>query len=105
MLYLCGCRSCGVTEGVTGGRNSRVCGAVGGVGLGQIVGEQGIGITGGSGRSGWLRSRIVCGRSGGGLQTVVGTVVGGWRIGWIVCGCCVGCGICGLQLMATTVLV
>jgi hypothetical protein len=30
MLYLCGRRSFGVTVGVTGGRNSRVCGNVGG---------------------------------------------------------------------------
>jgi hypothetical protein len=48
-----------VTEGVTGGRNSRVCGDVGG--------KQGIGITGGSRRNVWLVSRIVCGRSGGGF--------------------------------------
>jgi hypothetical protein len=32
VLYLCGHRSCGVTEGATGGRNSRVWGdVVGGV--------------------------------------------------------------------------
>jgi hypothetical protein len=36
---------------------------------------------------------------------VVGTVVGGWLVGRIVCGRCVGCGACGLQLLATTVSV
>ncbi len=36
---------------------------------------------------------------------VVGTVVGGWLVGWIVCGRCVGCGAHGLQLLATTMLV
>jgi hypothetical protein len=97
MLYLCGCRSCSVTEGATGGRNSRVCSDVGGGACGWIVQELGIGIIGGSGRSGWLGIRIVCGLSGGGLQMVVGTVVGGWLVDWIFCGCCVGCGACGLQ--------
>jgi hypothetical protein len=105
MLYLCGCRSCSVTEEVAGGRNNRVCGDVGGGARGRIVRERGVGITGGSGRSGWIGSRIFCGRSGGSLQTVVGTVVGGWLVGWIVCGRCVGCGVCRLQLLATTVLV
>jgi hypothetical protein len=104
MLYLCGHRSCSVIEGATGGRNSRICGDVGGGARGRIVRELGVGITGQSGRSGWLGSRIFCGRSGGGLQMAVGTVVGGWLVVWIVCGRCVGCGACGLQLLATTVL-
>jgi hypothetical protein len=89
MLYLCGHRSCGVTVGVTGGRNSRVYGDVGRGAHGQIVRELGVGITGGSGHGVWLSSRIVCKNSGGGLQTVVGTVVGDWLVGWIVCGRCV----------------
>ncbi len=105
VLYLCGRRSCGVTEEATGGRNSTVCNDVGGGARGQIVQERGVGITGGSGRSVWLDIRIVCGCSGGGLLTIVGTVVGGWLFGWIICGRCVGCGICGLQLLATTVSV
>jgi hypothetical protein len=105
MLYLCSRRSCSVTEGATGGRNSRVCGDVGGGACCRIVRERGVGITGGSGHGGWLVIRIVCGSSGGGLQTVVGTVVGGWLVVWIVYGCCVGCGTRGLHLLATTVLV
>ncbi len=36
---------------------------------------------------------------------MVGTVVDGWLVGRIVCGHCVGCGACGLQLLATTVSV
>jgi hypothetical protein len=32
---------------------------------------------------------------------VVGTVVGGWLVGWFVSGRCVGCGTRGLQLLAT----
>ncbi len=36
---------------------------------------------------------------------MVGTVVGIWLFGWIVCGHCVGCGVCGLQLLATTMSV
>jgi hypothetical protein len=67
MLYICGRRSCGVTEGATGGRNSIVCGDVGGGARRRIKQERGVGITGGSGRSGWLGSRIVCGHGGGGL--------------------------------------
>jgi hypothetical protein len=67
MLYLCGHNSCGVTEGATGGRNSRVCGDVGGGACVRIVREMGIRIIGESGRGGWLSIRIVCGRSGGGL--------------------------------------
>jgi hypothetical protein len=105
MLCLCGHRSCGVTEGATGGRNSRVCSNVGGGASGRIVREQDVGITGGSGRGGWLGIRIFCRRSRGGLQTVVGTVLGGWLVIWIACRCCVGCGAHGLQLLATTVLV
>ncbi len=104
-MYLYGRRSCGVTKGFIGGKNSRVYGDVGRGARGRIVRELGIRITGGSGRSGWLGSRITCGRSEGGLRTVVGTAVGGWLVGWIVCGCCVGCGVCGLQLLATTVSV
>ncbi len=52
--------------------------------------ERDVGITGGRGRGGWLGSRIVCGHSGGGLRTGVGTVVGGWlnagnnRVGIII---------------------
>ncbi len=77
-MYLCGRWSCGVTEGATGGRNSRVCGDVGeGGARGRIVQERGVGITGESGRSGRLDSRIDCGHSGGRLRPVVGTVVGG----------------------------
>ncbi len=105
MLYLCGHRSCGVTGGATGDRNSRVCGDVGGGERGWIVWELGIGNTGGSRRGGWIDSRIVCGLSGGSLRPVVGTVVGGWIVGWFVCGCCVGCGARGLQLLATIVSV
>jgi hypothetical protein len=105
VLYLCNCRSCSVTERVTGGRNSRVRGDVVGGARGWIVQERGVGITEGSGRSGWLGIRIVCKCSGGGLQTVMDTVVGGWLIGWIVCERYVGCGTCGLQLLATTVSV
>jgi hypothetical protein len=104
-LYLCGHGSCGVTVGVTGGRNSRVCVDVGGGAHGRIMRELGVGIAGGSRRGSWLGSRIVCERSGGGLQMVVGTVIGGWLFRWIICGCCVGCGICGLQLLTTTKLV
>jgi hypothetical protein len=52
-----------------------------------------------------LGSRVVCGLSGDGLRPVVGTVVGGWLVCWFVCGCCVGCDTCGLQLLATIVLV
>ncbi len=37
MLYLCSHRSCGATEGATGGRNSKVCGGVGGGARGRIV--------------------------------------------------------------------
>jgi hypothetical protein len=33
---------------------------------------------------------------------VVGTVVGGWLVGWVACGRCVGCGARELQLLATT---
>jgi hypothetical protein len=105
MLYLCGRRSCIVTVGVTGGRNIRVCGDVGGGAHGRIMWKLGVGIAGGSRRGGWLGIRIICGHSGGGLQMVMGKVVGGWIVGWIVCGCCVGCGACGLQLLATTMLV
>jgi hypothetical protein len=105
MFSLCGHRSCSGTGGATGGRNSRVCSDVGGGARGRIAREQGIRITGGSGCGGWIGSRIVCGRSGGNLQTVMGTVVGGWLGVWIVCGRCVGCGACGLQLLATTVSV
>jgi hypothetical protein len=84
MLYLYGRRSCGVTEGATGGRNSRVCGDVGGGTRGWIVRELGVRITGGSGHGGWLGIRIICRGSEGGLQMVVGTVVGGW-IFWLDC--------------------
>jgi hypothetical protein len=105
MLYLCSHRSCGVTEGATGGRKSRVCGDVGGGAHSRIVRELGIGITGGSKRGGWFSSMIVCGGSGCSLQMVVGTVVGDWLVLWIVCGCCVGYGACGLQLLATSVSV
>jgi hypothetical protein len=104
VLYLCGCRSCGVTEGATGGRNRRVCGD----GVGGACGwtrEHGVGITGGSRRGGWLGIRIFWERSVGGLRMVVGAVVDGWLSGWIVCGRCVGRGTHGLQLLATTVLV
>jgi hypothetical protein len=76
VLYLCGRRSCGVTEGATGGRNSRVCGD----GIGEDRGrtrERGVGITGGSRRGGWVGSRIIQEPSGGGLRTMVGSVVGG----------------------------
>jgi hypothetical protein len=104
VLYLCGRRSCGVTEGATGGRNSRVCGNGVGGDRGRTW-ERGIGTTGGSKRGGWLSSRIVRELSGGGFQTVVGLVVGGWLGGWIVCGRCVGRGARGLQLLATTVSV
>jgi hypothetical protein len=103
VLYLYGCRSCGVTEGATGGRNSRVCGD----GIGRDHGwtrERGV-ITGGSRRGGWLGIRIVWESSKGGLRMVVGSVVGGWLGCWIVCGHCVGRGTCGLQLLATIVLV
>jgi hypothetical protein len=86
MLYLCGCRPCIVTVEVTDGRSSRVCSDVGGGVHGQIVQELGTRIAGGSGCSGWLGIRLVCGCSGGGLQTVVGTVVSGWLVGGMVCG-------------------
>jgi hypothetical protein len=66
VLYLCGRRSCGITEGAAGGRNSRVCGNGVGGDRGRTQ-ERGIGITGGSRRIGWLGSRIVQERSGGGL--------------------------------------
>ncbi len=105
MLYLCSHRSCSVSEGATGGRNIRVCGDVGGEARGRIVRELGVGITGGSRRCGWLGSRFVCGCSRGGLGTVMGTVVGGWLVVWIICGHCVGYGACGLKLLATTVSV
>jgi hypothetical protein len=105
MLYLCGRRSCGVTGGATGGRNSKVCSDVGGGARGRIVWELGVGNSGGSGRGGWLGIRVVCGLSGGGLQPVVGTVVGGWLVGWFVCGQFVGCDASGLQLLATIMLV
>jgi hypothetical protein len=104
VLYLCGRRSCGVTEGATGGRNSRVCSDGVGGDRGRTQ-ERGIGITGGSRRSGRLGSRIVWERSEGGLRMVVGSVLGGWLGGWIVCGRCVGLGTRGLQLLATTVSV
>ena len=78
---------------------------MGGGAHGQIVRDLGIAIAGEIGHNGWLGSRIICGRIGGGLQTVVGTVVGDWLVGRIVCGRCVGCGACGLQLLVTTVLV
>ncbi len=67
MLYLCGRRSYSVTAEAIGGRNSRVCGDVGGGAHGRIVQELGVKITGGSGRDGWLGSRNICRRSGGGL--------------------------------------
>jgi hypothetical protein len=66
VLYLCGHRSCGVTEGATGGRNSRVCGD-GVVGDCGWTREHGVGITGGSRSGGWLGSRIVWELSGGNL--------------------------------------
>jgi hypothetical protein len=43
MLYLCSCRSCSVTVGVTSGRNSRVCGDVGEVPMAGLCGSWALG--------------------------------------------------------------
>jgi hypothetical protein len=96
-LLVRGCRSCGITVGMTGGIIRRVCSKLIGWGHSRVVHGRDKGIIDGGGRGGWFGSWNGCGRCVGGLKAVVAVAVGMRRSYWE------GRGAKGLQMLATTV--
>jgi hypothetical protein len=75
LFLLCGHRSCGMVEGLTGGTMTRVCGDAMGGAFGRRVIGRCKGITGGSGINGGFGSWNVRGRIIAGLAMVLGSMV------------------------------